>query len=394
MTRCPRRRSRMQIVAGLALVALTACGSGSGDAPAMPAVPVTPSMPITGTAVPGMANVDVAISELMTRWGIPGGAVGVIKDGRLVYARGFGYADVESQSVATPEALFRIASVSKPVTAAAIGLLAQQGRLSLDGPAFALLPQFTPLPGATVDPRLARITVRHLLQHSGGWDSAATFDPMFLSTQIAAATGTPAPASVDAIVRYMMGQPLSFEPGTRFAYSNFGYAVLGRIIESLTGRSYEDFEKDSVLAPVGVTRMRLGRTLYADRMPDEARYYDPGTVDSVFPGVGVVPVPYGGFNLEAMDSHGGWVASVVDLARFEKAWVVPPAQGYWAQEGGLPGTTSIMARNATGLAWVAVFNAREMRPSSWFQAEFGEVLRQAVNGVTAWPTDDLFASYP
>ena len=383
----------MRLLPGLALVALTACGSGN-DVPTAPVVPDTPTMPMSGTAVPGMANVDVAVSALMARWDIPGGAVGIVKDGRLVYARGFGYADVESQWVATPDALFRIASVAKPVTSAAVRLLVQEGRLSLDEPAFALLPQFTPLPGAAVDPRLGRVTVRHLLQHSGGWDSAATFDPMFRSTEIAAATGTPAPAGVHAIIRYMMGQPLSFEPGTRFAYSNFGYAVLGRIIESLTGTSYEEFVKERVLAPAGVTRMRLGRSLYADRAPDEARYYHFGTVNSVFPGTGVVPVPYGGFNLEAMDAHGGWVASVIDLLRFEKQWVVPPAQGSWYQEGGLPGTTSIMVRTATGLAWVAVFNAREMRPDSRFQAEFGDVLRQAVNGVTAWPTHDLFESFP
>jgi N-acyl-D-amino-acid deacylase len=387
------RRIPLRILAGLVLVALVGCGSGSGT-PTVPTVPGAPAMPISGTAVPGMENVDVAVAELMARWDVPGGAVGIMKDGRLVYARGFGYADVESQRVATPDALFRIASVAKPVTAAAVRLLAEQGRLSLDAPAFALLPQFTPLPGASEDPRLARVTVRHLLAHSGGWDHAATFDPMFRSTEIAAATGTPAPASTDAIIRFMMGQPLSFEPGTRFSYSNFGYAVLGGVIERVTGTSYEQFVKESVLAPVGVTRMRLGRSLYADRMPDEVRYYHPGIVDSVFPGIGPVPVPYGGFHLEAMDAHGGWVASVVDLLRFEKAWVPPPAQGYWYQEGGLPGTTSIMVRGATGLAWVAVFNAREMRPGSRFQAEFGDDIRQAVVGVTAWPTHDLFASLP
>jgi N-acyl-D-amino-acid deacylase len=379
----------------LAIVALAACGSASDNGtPTTPAVPVTPAMPISGTAVPGMANVDLAISDVMTRWGIPGGAVGIMKDGRLVYARGFGYADVESQKVATPDALFRIASVSKPVTKAAILKLVEQSRLSLDAPAFALLPHITPLPGATVDPRLATITVRHLLEHSGGWDRTITFDPMFLPTEIAAATGTPAPASAEAIVRYMMGKPLSFAPGTRVAYSNFGYAVLGRIIERVSGASYEQFVKAAVLAPAGVTRMRLGRSLYANRLPDEVRYYDLFTAPSVFPGVGPVPVPYGGFNLEAMDSHGGWVASVVDLLRFEKMWVAPPAQGYWFHDGGLPGTVSVMVRTSTGYAWVAVFNALGMKPNSMFQDGIDDVLRQAVNGVKSWPTHDLFASFP
>ena len=376
------------------LAVLLACG-GEPTTPVSPADTTTTQLaiPITGTAVPSMANVDLAISNVMTRWGVPGGAMGIMKDGRLVYARGFGYADLASQKVATPDALFRIASVSKPVTKAAILKLVEQGRFSLDAPAFALLPQIIPLPGATVDPRLATITVRHLLNHSGGWDRAITFDPMFLPNEIAAATGTPAPASAEAIVRYMMGKPLSFDPGTRVAYSNFGYAVLGRIIERVTGASYEQFVKEAVLAPAGVTRMELGRTLYANRLPDEVRYYDLGYAPSVFPGVGLVPMPYGGFNLEAMDSHGGWVASVVDLLRFEKMWVAPPAQGYWFHDGGLPGTVSVMVRTSTGDAWVAVFNALAMKPNSKFQDEIDDVLRQAVNGVKSWPTHDLFSTF-
>ena len=378
------------------LAVLVSCGAASSGAPDKDpiATPPQPTMPISGTAVPGAAGVDKAISELMTRWGIPGGALGIMKDGRLVYARGFGYADVEAQKVATPDALFRIASVSKPVTAAAIQRLVAQGRLSLDTPAFALLPHLTPIPGAKVDPRLATITVRHILEHKGGWDRAITPDPMFRPIEIAAATGTPAPASAEAIVRFMMGQPLDFDPGTRYAYSNFGYAVLGRIIERVTGGSYEQFVKEAVLEPAGVTRMRLGRTLFANRSPDEARYYGSGVALSVFPGGGPVSAPYGGFNLEAMDSHGGWVASVVDLLRFEKMWVVPPPQGYWGHDGALPGTVSVMVRTSTGLAWVALFNALDMRPNSTFQTEVDDVLRQSITAVNAWPTYDLFANFP
>jgi N-acyl-D-amino-acid deacylase len=181
---------RLHTSIALALAAtLAACG---GEPTPPTPEQVTPAMPVSGTAVPGMASVDVAIKEIMTRWAIPGGALGIVKDGRLVYARGFGYADVEAQQVATPSSLFRIASVTKPVTKAAILELVAQGRFSLDAPAFALLPHLTPLPGAKVDPRLATVTVRHLLDHAGGFDRAMSFDPMFRPTEIAAATGTPA----------------------------------------------------------------------------------------------------------------------------------------------------------------------------------------------------------
>jgi len=318
------------------------------------------------------------------------------------------------------------------VTAAAVLRLVEQGRLSLDAPAFALLPHLTPLPNATVDPRLATITVRHLLEHAGGWDRALSFDPMFRSTEVATATNTPVPASADAVVRYMRGQPLDFTPGTRYAYSNFGYAVLGRIIERVTGSSYKRFVQDAVLTPAGVSRMRLGRSLYADRASDEVRYYDRGTLNSVFPGGGAVSAPYGGFNLEAMDAHGGWVASTIDLLRFATAvdrlptrpdvlsaatidlmtarppsplwdgsafhyglgWLVRPAEGNWWHDGSLPGTASILVRTGTGLAWVALFNARETTAGSTFQGEIDGAMWQAVGGVTAWPSHDLFTSFP
>ena len=109
-------------------------------------------------------------------------------------------------------ALFRIASLSKPITAAAVLRLVEQNRLSLDAKAFALLSDLKPLVGATVDPRLADITVRHLLQHAGGWDRDASFDPMFRSTEIAAATNTPVPASAEAVIRFMHGPRLDFDP--------------------------------------------------------------------------------------------------------------------------------------------------------------------------------------
>ena len=428
-----RRKSAMRIVATLAIAALAACSASPGEGPTTPTLPGTPDeLPISGTAVPGMASVDTVISALMKRWEIPGGAVGIVRDGRLVYARGFGYADVPSLTVTRPDDMFRLASVSKPVTAVAILRLVEEGRLSLDAPAFALLPDITPLPGATVDPRLASVTVRHLLQHAGGWDRALTFDPMFRPIEIATATGTPAPASADAVVRYMLGQPLDFDPGTRYAYSNFGYAVLGRIIERVTGGSYEQYVREAVLAPAGVTRMRLGRSLLADRAPGEVRYYDPGTVDAVFPGAGAVPVPYGGFNIEAMDAHGGWIASVVDLLRFETAvdllpsrpdvltaasigvmtakppsplwdgspvhyalgWLVHPVEENWWHGGSLPGTATIMVRTGTRLAWVALFNAHPMKPNATIEAELDDAMWEAVNGVTAWPAHDLFASFP
>lgn len=432
-----RRRltNRLAVAVGSALGALVTAGAvACGDGANASGTPVEPTpFPITGAPVAGLASFDRIVPDLMRKWGIPGGSLAVVKDGRLVLARGYGYADIETREMVAPDALFRIASVSKPITAVAALQLAEQGRLSLDAKAFALLPELTPPPSAsTPDARLQDVTVRQLLTHLGGWDRDQSFDPMFRSTEIAQALGAPAPADVETVIRYMLGRPLDFAPGERYAYSNFGFAVLGRVIERVSGQPYEAYVADQVLRPMGITRMRLGRSLLRDRAAGEVRYYDgSASTTSVFPGGGQVPWPYGGFHLEAMDAHGGWIASVVDLARFITAvdgfatrpdllrpasidlmtarppvvwdgsayhygagWLVRPQQGNWWHNGSLPGTSSLIVRTGTGLAWAVLFNARSMVPGSTFEQEVDPAIWQAVAEVTSWPSHDLFNQYP
>jgi N-acyl-D-amino-acid deacylase len=213
---------------------------------------------------------------------------------------------------------FRIASLSKPVTAAAVMRLAETGMVDLDDPAFAYVDHLEPPPGATEDPRLADVTVRHLLEHSGGWDRSVSPDPLFLPYEAAAAVGEPAPASPETIIRYMLGRPLDFDPGSRYAYSNFGYTVLGRIIEDVTGLAYDEYVISQVLAPMGIERMAIGRTRASERQEPEVAYHDlrGATGQSVYSGEGLVPTPYGTFYQEGLDAVGGWIASPVDLMRF------------------------------------------------------------------------------
>src|SRR5262249_48619156 len=152
-----------------------------------------------------------------------------------------------------------------------------------------------------------------------------SFDPMFRSVDIAKAFQAPPPAQAQHIIRYMLGQPLDFTPGERYAYSNFGYCVLGRIIEKVSGESYENYVKKHVLAPLGIQTRRLGKTLLAGRARGEVTYHDKGTGPSVFAAnLGKqVPLPYGAWYLEAMDAHGGWISSAVDLVRFASAFDTP-----------------------------------------------------------------------
>ena len=388
---------------------------------------------VTGKPVPELASFDRTLLDLMAKWKIPGGSVAVVKDGRLVLAHGYGWADRENHQPVEPDSLFRIASLSKPLTSAAILKLVEEGRLRLDDKAFERLGDLKPRPGASVNPDLRRITIRNLLQHSAGWDRDKSFDPMFQSREIAAALGVPPPAGAEAIIRYMLDKPLQFSPGTSYAYSNFGYCVLGRVIEKTTGERYEDFVRDRILRPAGVTSMRLGRTRPRDRAPGEVLYYGfpgMGLAPSVFPsGPAEVPWPYGGFFLEATDAHGGWIASATDLARFIDAvdgrrhhpqilsprsiqqmtarpapplwagtdswygmgWSVRPAEGgaNWWHTGSLEGTTTLMVRAGIGVTWVVLFNSRP-RDGSRFDGELDSGMWQAEREVQRWPAQDLF----
>ena len=385
-----------------------------------------------------LASFDREMEAFMTARKIPGGALAVAKDDRLVYARGYGFADVGKQISVAPTSLFRIASISKPFTAVAVLQLVEQGKLTLDTPVRELLSHKPIVPaGSQTDARWKQITIRHCLQHTGGWDRDQRFDPMFRSRIIAAATGTNSPASADAIIRFMLGQPLEFDPGTRYAYSNFGYCLLGRIIERVTGRSYEQHLHKAVLAPCGIKSMRLGRTLEVQRAEREVHYYTPdqATADNVFPGAPAkVPSPYGGFHLEAMDAHGGWLASAVDLMRFAvgmrdptkspllkaDTWKTlhepPPAPvaphddgslqetfyacgwqarpvgskgaNYW-HTGSLPGTYTLLVRRWDGLSWTVLFNQRQEIPKLPDGA-IDPALHRAAAAVEEWPKHDLF----
>ncbi|MCS6775493.1 MAG: serine hydrolase domain-containing protein [Chloroherpetonaceae bacterium] len=399
--------------------------------------PVIEGIPTTGAYLPAMHPFDAAMIAHMKAHRIPGGALAVVVRGRLVYARGYGYADLERQTPVQPDALFRIASVSKPITAVAILTLVQSSRhrLDLDAPVFPLLGLKPFLPeGKTPDPRLNAITVRHLLQHSGGWDRERSGDIMFQHFQIAAEMGIPLPVDHTSLIRWTMGRPLDFDPGTRYAYSNFGYCVLGRVIEKVTGMSYEAYVRKHVLAPMGIRRARIGRGQKSERFTGEVCYYDGDekTTAAYFDRSKQVPTPYGFASPQTMDAHGGWIASVVDLARFAVAldrpgvrpvlnpsttaqmyarpapplghtadgsptptyyglgWMVRPlapngSANYW-HSGSMPGTSALLVRLANGLSWAVLFNKRA-------DGDIDGALHRAAAQVSEWPAWDLFNRY-
>jgi CubicO group peptidase (beta-lactamase class C family) len=388
-----------------------------------------------------MASYEQLIPDLMRKHAIPGAAVAVMRDGRLIYARGFGYADVENKTQVQPDALFRIASVSKTFTGAAIMKLVEEGKLKLDDPVAPHIAHLTAAQGTTVDPRWDQITIRHLLNHSAGWDRNKPnggFDPIDRPLTAAAAVGAPAPASGETLIRYMKGLPLDFNPGEKFAYSNFGYIILGRVIERLSGMPYPEYVRTRVLQPVGAIRTQQGRSRLKDALPAEVKYYMPwlpglgmtALGQSVFPGEGLVPFNYGGYHHEAGDASGAWVSSTVDLLRFvtgvdgrgkrtpilssalvgemtnsgaqvcsngscyyAAGWFVRPAGGdaNWWHGGTLPGTTAMLVRTYHNFAWIGLLNARSLTAN--LESELDAALANAFAGVTSFPTHDLFSSF-
>lgn len=409
----PHHAFTLLFALAVALVSFYGCQSTNGDDPQG----VTPE-----------ESFQKVIPALMTKWSIPGGAVALARNESIVMSEAYGLADRTGNIAVTTVSLFRLASLSKPITAAAALKLHEAGLLDLNAKVFDILDDIEPPPGAIVDPRLADVTVLDLLRHSGGWDRNASFDPMFRSREIAAALGIPTPPDAAAIIRYMMGQPLDFDPGTKYAYSNFGYCLLGRVIERVSGESYDEYVKTAVLTSAGAAGMRLGRSLEADRAAGEVVYYDYSgapLAQSVFPtGPETVPWPYGGFAIEAMDAHGGWLASAADLLKFLLAvdgravkpdilqqatidlmvarpplaewqgaasyyalgWQVRPTGGdaNWWHTGSLPGTSTIIVRTANNMSWVALFNSRPANADALFN-ELDSELWRAVNGITDWP---------
>jgi N-acyl-D-amino-acid deacylase len=388
--------------------------------------------PVTGEPDDRFAAFDHAMTVCMSEHGIPGGSFTLMRHGDLLHTRGYGWADLQTRETVTTRSLFRIASVSKPITAVGIMKLVEVGKLGLDDRVFDILP-YDPFPSSDSrpDPRTRNITLRHCLNHTGGWDRDLSGDAMFLSVRIAQALGVDAPASPEHIMRWLSGRALDFEPGTRYAYSNYGYCLLGRVIEKLTGRTYEEWICAEVLAPIGIQHMRIGKTHYSGRAENEVVYYPvTGFSPSVFQeNLGQkVPNPYGAWYLEAMDSHGAWIASSTDIATFASAFhdkdhspllsresietmfsrpsgpvgldtAGNPKQSYYAlgwavdlpgsngevgqqhHNGMLVGTATVMRRRDDGICWSALFNLSLGRREAYTGSAIVPLINQAIKGL-------------
>jgi CubicO group peptidase (beta-lactamase class C family) len=326
------------------------------------------ALPATGEAAARFDGVEREVRAFMGLVRCQAAAVAVSRGGKLLYSRGFGWRDRVGKVPTPPDALFRIGSVTKPITAAAIKELVRAGKLGLDTKAFGLL-DLEPPKGARVDPRLERITVGQLLAHQGGWDAQRSFDPLFRPAQARRELGLRRPPGPTDMIRWMMARPLDFDPGARTAYSNLGYCVLGRVIEKAAGKPYGEALAELVLKPWKIADIRVGRTAARDRHEREV-WHPPGD---------------GSLSLEVFDSAAGLVASAPALCAFMgRYWMTGDRReaghrGAGRFFGSLPGSLALAEQRRDGVEVVALFNNRRDRSNDADQQLLLKKLTAAVD---------------
>jgi CubicO group peptidase (beta-lactamase class C family) len=240
---------------------------------------------------PPESVVDGLLSGL-TSGQTPAVVVLVSKDGRVVFEKGYGYESLEKQVRATPETKFRIGSITKQFTAAAILRLQEQGKLGLDDPLSKFFPDY---------PRGGEVTLRHLLTHTSGIHNY-TDKPDFLAT-VTAPIG-----SADDFIRSFENDPYDFSPGTRWSYSNSGYFLLGTIVAKVSGQTYADYLRTQFFEPLQMKDTGVYRN--GDRLAHDATGYsqETGTLQKAVD-----------WNMSRAGGAGALYSTVEDLARWNEA---------------------------------------------------------------------------
>ncbi len=250
--------------------------------------------PVPGTPVPQAPAVDRYIGAEMRAQKIPGLSLAVVKNGRIVYAKGYGVATLEHAVAARPDTLFQLGSIGKQFTASAIMLLARDGRLQLDDPLTKYLPEI-PLGWRAV-------TLRLMLNHQSGIPQLTPPDRDLLDLHH---------DYTDAeYIQLASSLPLDFEPGTDASYSDTAYVLLGNVIDRVTHGFYGDLLADRVFKPLGMARTRIISDI--DIIPDRAAGYEKGPSGALQNQDWVSPA----LNRTA---DGSLYSTVLDLARWDRA---------------------------------------------------------------------------
>ena len=345
-------------------------------------------------------TIDGILREFYNKYSLPGGiSMAISYRERLVYAGAIGYADKQHQIPLTPKHRMRIASISKSVTSIAIMKLVETKKLNLNDEVFGRTGIFRGECGIPeYESRPTKVMVKQLLEHTaGGWGSLSKKCPQF---------STPPKDSWKEFMQTVIREhPLEHLPGTKHDYSNFGYCVLGRIIETKSGMTYENYVKKHVLMPCGINGMRIGGKVSG---PDEVEYT--GTDKNKNPDS---TTPF------YIDSCGGWIASPIELlkllARIDgfpnvpdilknetiKTMATPSAQNNnyalglrlfgsnnWGHTGGMAGTSTMMVRRSDGFNLVILVNFGFCSAPEYpeFYKDIGNIILKIKEKIQEWPT--------
>lgn len=357
-------------------------------------------------------QLDNKIQAVMKNYSIPGASIAIVKDGKLVYAKGYGYGNKEKKEIASATSLYRVASISKPITAVAIMKLREDTDLRLNqkvlGPGTMLGTGYGKQPYSN---REKQINIRHLLEHRAGgnaWDNNKDPNP---ASGPEDTWGAPMFQQINLNRKELIGWVLddrnpSDDVNSVFAYSNFGYCLLGRVIAKKSGMTYQAYVRNNVLAPCGIKDMYIGAKEKSNRRYKEVVYYGSATRD-----------PYA-LKPRRMDSHGGWIASAVDLMRFavrvdgdpikkdiltkesiEKMLTNSAGGSNYAKGwdinnclmkhgGRMTGTRARLKLKENGIYFVYLVNKYDGENDP--NGEFNTALEDGIANIKFWPDIDLF----
>ncbi len=391
-----RVRSRLAVPAiiAVAAAAVIAAVSSGASKEAVPEQPVPATVDLNATLTNEMSDTSVLagfdrkVNDYLTYWAINGASVAVMRNDSLLYAKGYGIADTGKQM--QPGNILRVASVSKLITAAGIMVLRERGLLSLEDKVFG--PQGilndSIYVAAIKDSLYRKITVEDLLRHRGGFSKKGG-DPMFSTRWIMMQNGWTKVPTQEQLMVVQLKRRLKFEPGTWQEYSNFGYLALSMVIEKVSGTDYETFIQENVLHPAGCIGFRIAGNYYANKYPEETRYYvqhDDEPAEEFNNSGRKVTRCYGGNNVKGLSGAGAWVASAPELALFVASIDGKPEipdiisresvdamteyfdentyalgwndtkDGNWTRTGTFAGTSALIKYFSDGECWIFISN--------------------------------------